>query len=638
MAHLNANFKAVAGPALPTELTARVLEVLEDNDKALSVRFINKDMYRRFNQPEHLAARFSLPLPSSAIDAAWQPHLQRAFRQLTFTSKVNTLAVAASSGCEVNLEVAWGLVQPSVSLAGLDITTCQDPGDAAVRSGHLHLLPWLAQHGCVKRSDTLVAVLEHCDLAEVQRVWELLGCSGVPYGGFAPEKQRCLPEAAARSADPGMAKLRWLLSVMVDPTTQQHTRDVLWGTAVGAAASGKLDVLRWLCGQQGLDIVKDGAALLDSYDDATLCGLVLSCALQHEHVAVAEWLVGEVGCPLPLEQAQQQRERQLVWKAAGGGGSGAAVRWLLRREVPVHEGGLVSAAKAGKLEMVQFLREERGAPLTKEVFEAAARSGSVPTATWLLQAGCPMGEDAYLAAASAGDVAMLRWLAREAKCPWDDNTLPYVVYFWPSDTDSMGRLEATVRELVAAGCPPGTGAEYADGIVGFAAAKGHLALARYFHEELGFGFAPGTLAAAAAGGCEPVLEWLVGAGCVHGDYYVNPYSAAASCGDLGTMVCLRRLGVPWGPYLLENAVGRDVRLPFLRWLVEQGAPWDEAAIRRCVDVAIACKEFAESVAWFEERLDMYLTDETGSTESDGYLTIWAPGFDGVLTRLKFVAS
>ncbi len=605
------------GPGLATDLVARALEALGSNHTALNGRLVSKSVCNCLNQPHHRTARFSLPLPSSVSDAAWQPHLQRAYRQLPFDEKINTLAVAASSGSEVNLEVAWGLVQPSVSLTGLNTTTCQDPGAAAVRSGHLHLLPWLVQHGCIKDGcDTLAAASEGCSLSEMQRVWELLGCSGVPYGGFSAYGQRQLAKAAARWAGPGMAKLSWLLSVMADPTTQQHTRDVLEGAAAGAAASGNLPMLQWLCEQQGLkQLLSEEEGLLHPNNEETLCGLVLSSALQHEHVAVVEWLVGEVGCPLPLEP-EQQRAREFAWRAAGGAGSGEAVRWLLRREVPVHEEGLVAAAKAGKLETVRFLHTECGLPLSERALGAAAGSRSVLTATWLLQAGCPMGSGAYTEAASAGDAAMLRWLVREARCPWGNGTLSGVIGFWPSDAGGVGRLESIVRELVAAGCPPGGGTDDANS-VGRAACKGHLALVRYLREELGVAFAPGTLAWAAAGGCELMIEWLVGAGCVPGEGAdLNPYTEAGFCGDVDTMACLRRLGVAWGENVLGFAVGREIPLPSIRWLVEQGAPWDEGMVRYAVREARARGEFEDTVTWFEERLDMRLTEESASTESD----------------------
>ncbi len=592
-------------PALPSDLIARALEALGSNYTALNGRLVSKNLCNWLCQPHHRTARFNLPLPSSAIDAAWQPHLQRAYRQLPFKQQINTLAAAASSGSEVNLEAAWGLVQPSVSLIGLAHTSIRvtDPGAAAISSGHLHLLPWLVQHGCVdNRCEAILAALEHCSLQEVQGVWELLGCHGVPYGGFSLYRQRQLAEAAARRADPGMAKLPWLLSKLVNPTTQQHTPEVLEGAAAGAAASGNMPMLRWLCGQ-GLELLLgQGEGLLHPNNSATVYGRVLSCALQHEHVAVVDWLVDEVGCRLPLEQGQQQ-ERELVWRAAGAGGSGEAVRWLLGSGVLVHGAGLVAAAEAGKLETIRLLHEEHGVPLTEQVFRATARSGRMPTATWLLQAGCPMGRGAYLFAAQAGDASMLRWLAREAGCPWDNRTLTGVLLYWPSGAGSMGRLlEATVRELVAAGCPPGGGTDDTDS-VGCAARRGHLALVRYLREELGVAFAPGTLARAAEGGWKPVVAWLVGAGCLPGKGTdLNPYIEAGLVGDVDTIACLRRLGVPWGGDVLGCAASRQVPLPSIRWLVEQGAPWNDEAVRLAVRNARARNKFMDTVAWLEERL------------------------------------
>ncbi len=593
--------------ALPMDLIFRALEALEPNDIAINGRLVSKEINTRFSQPLHCTARFSMTLPPSASDAAWQPHLKRALRQLPFKGKGNTVAAAARSGSEVNLELAWRLVQPSVSLLGLNTTYLESPGAAAIRSGHLHLLPWLAQHGClgVPRS-TVEAALECCSLPEVQHVWELLGCDVEPHGSISPYDQWHLAYVAACSAGPDTAKLSWLLSVMLGSATQQHRHDVVGFAAKGATVTGNLPLLRWLWGQQGLDaMLTEGEGLSLFLDEGamerqTLCGRVLSSALRHDHVAVAEWLVDEVGCPLPLEQEQQQ-ERELVWEAAGSGDSGEAVRWLLGRGVPVHERGLVFAAGAGKLETVRLLHEDHGLPLTEQVFRVATGSRSVSIATWLLQASCPMCEGAYLSSARAGDASMLRWLMHETGCPWDSSTLSRVINLWPSDAGSMAHLEATVREMVAAGCPSPGGADRADSI-GDAAGKGHLALVRYLHEELGMEFAPGTLAAAAAGGCEPVIEWLVGAGCVPGnDQKSGPYVEAGRAGDVDTMACLRRLGVPWGGDVLAQALYREVPLPAMRWLVEQGAPWDKGAVRVAMQRANK-KKYQDTHAWFEARI------------------------------------
>lgn len=104
--------------------------------------------------------------------------------------------------------------------------------------------------------------------------------------------------------------------------------------------------------------------------------------------------------------------------------------------------------------------------------------------------------------------------------------------------------------------------------------RGHLPLTRFPHEELGVGFGTNTLAEAAHGGCEPVLEWLVGAGCGAGTGYA--YVQAAIHGDLATLRCLHRLGVPLGDQVWWRKLdGKLFSLAAVRWLVGRGAPWDE---------------------------------------------------------------
>ncbi len=107
------------------------------------------------------------------------------------------------------------------------------------------------------------------------------------------------------------------------------------------------------------------------------------------------------------------------------------MRWLLRRGVPVFPWIMGNAARSGRLEAVRLLHEECGLPVLEEsVFCEAAASGSVPLATWLLQAGCPMSESAYDKAARQGHLDMVTWLAREARCPWGQDTLREVMEEW----------------------------------------------------------------------------------------------------------------------------------------------------------------------------------------------------------------
>ncbi len=164
-------------------------------------------------------------------------------------------------------------------------------------------------------------------------------------------------------------------------------------------------------------------------------------------------------------------------------------------------------------------------------------------------------------------------------------------------------LKPTVWAMLEAGCPPGGGSDETDSI-GMAAKLGYLPLVRHLCEELGVAFAPGTLARAAAGGCVPVVEWLVGAGCRAGPGYGDePYVAAGVREDVATLSCLRRLGVPWHPSVLRWAVQEQVPLRVVRWMVQQGAPWDGGALYGTIeDLACTGWHDDETVAWFMRRL------------------------------------
>ncbi len=163
--------------------------------------------------------------------------------------------------------------------------------------------------------------------------------------------------------------------------------------------------------------------------------------------------------------------------------------------------------------------------------------------------------------------------------------------------------------MLEAGCPAGGSTILADSI-GEAANLGLLPLVRHLREVRGVAFAPGTLAAAARGGCVPVVEWLVGAGCTAGAGSDNdPYVGAAGgedgqgIADVATLSCMRRLGVPWDASVLRWALDEGVSWRVLRWMVEQGAPWDEATLRdEVVDRWSRGEHDDEDLAWFAERL------------------------------------
>ncbi len=177
-----------------------VLDHMDSNKMALDGRLVCKAVKEHLCLPGQCTARLSLPLPPSACDAAWQPHVQQAFqqafRQLSFIAKVRVPFTAASSGSERNLELAWSLLRPCLFpglLLPIDFYgefwfdeegfNLEDPGKAAIIAGHVHLLPWLVRNRCPVHRDSISnAAAEQMDLEGVQQVVQLLGGGPDPPG------------------------------------------------------------------------------------------------------------------------------------------------------------------------------------------------------------------------------------------------------------------------------------------------------------------------------------------------------------------------------------------------------------------------------------------------------------------------
>ncbi len=626
---------------LPPELQAAVLACLPPNEQAIAGRLVSRDLCVRLS---NRTAQFRLPLPPAACDAAWQPHLHHALKHLTFNAKLCMLSAAAASGSETNLELAWGLLRPCLfpellkrsqgyrALAFYDDKIeGLDPGTAAVGAGHAAaVLPWLVRHGCPLHPDrTMEAVVQHCDMAGVQAAWQLLGYSSRPLEReeWGLELYCALARAAGLSGgDRAVAKLAWLQSVARESTLRHHQQELLMCAAAGAAEAGSLPVMQWLRGL-GLKLGQAGR----DWDHFPACdvkawAVVLAAVLRGGHVAVADWLVDEAGCPLP----RKATELEEVWTEAAKGGSVESLRWLMARGVRAHTAAVRAAASAGQLEALRLLREVLGVKLTEELFVAAAGSRSVPTVAWLLQAGCPMDPKAYTKAAQAGDGEMVAWLALEAGCPWERDTAVSVINVWPGKACSRAGLRQAVESLAGAGCQVAVGG--ASSCVKSAAALGDLWLLHHLRGQLGVGYGRGTVAEAAGAGCEAMLEELVAAGLVDehakgGDEgtvgqeegeeeegeeeeeeseeedkeQLDPYVQAGLGGDLATLTCLARLGVALGPRVVSRAARDGVRLPVLRWLVEQGAAWDAeaaAAVDKVLYGVWNDAEYVESRKWF----------------------------------------
>ncbi|KXZ45307.1 hypothetical protein GPECTOR_56g404 [Gonium pectorale] len=107
------------------------------------------------------------------------------------------------------------------------------------------------------------------------------------------------------------------------------------------------------------------------------------------------------------------------------------------------------AEKAAKLHVLAWLVETPGlgVVLDDELFEAAARSGSVELLAWLRERGCPWDSGAYTAAAKSGCEAALEWLAERGR-PMPDDGYAYLRAVREEDFAIL----ACLRRL---GCPWG---------------------------------------------------------------------------------------------------------------------------------------------------------------------------------------
>ncbi len=650
------------GWQLPTSLQLRILWLLPPNERALSGRLAFRDAADAFSAAKDRTASLGQQLPPHAVPWALEAGQQHV-RVLPFHHKFRLLNTAASSGSEVNLEVALTLLQQSIFPELLHSPHCsyyrrlRDPGVAAVKAGHPQLLGCLLSHcpGLLSPSDLLEAAAQYCDLAGLRAVWDTLrswpadsGSSGSSSDLRANLSQYVLDAAAGSATPDAVAKMQWVLAASAGAHCRLNT-----STAAAAARSRDLPRLRWLH-EKGCQLVRE------DWDQYT-------CLLAEATMEVAQWLVDEAGCGLPRAVTGTGREHNFwehfLYKVAQGRDGAAKLRWLQGRRPPQlqedWEGDrrllvrLVElAAGAGQPETVQSLITElqllpdgKGARDVDPDYAAA--SGCVPMAAFLRDAGLRFSVGAYYDAATNGHLAMVRWLAQEAGVSAEGLNLVRIIEEWPEWMAAYSRdlLQAVQLLVGVAGCR-GWVAELA---LSLAADRGDLALVQYLEGQLQqqqqqpahqrqqeqqegqqHGQQEGqgrgqqdqgqgqqgqrppvawpdgkTVRDAAEAGCEALLEWLVEQhpGCrVEGTSQgraSSAYLCAAKAADRGTLVALRRLGVPRGTEdVVVQAVKEGYKLPVVRWLVEQGAPvgrvkdMKEAVARRVRGGGLCSKEAA----------------------------------------------
>ncbi|KXZ46924.1 hypothetical protein GPECTOR_39g418 [Gonium pectorale] len=393
-----------------------------------------------------------------------------------------------------------------------------------------------------------------------------------------------------------------------------------------AAEGGQLTSCQWLL-EQGCPTgdVQSGSGLLAAAAGGGhrhvcewLLGLDLTWSLggaskaaRGGHVGLMEWLL-ERRPQLRVSAHPEEERRKMVEGVAHGCDlatlQGFWRRWASQLTSTDKEAALAAAAAgptpdwAAKVEWL----EAQGCPRAVGVTETAAARPDADSAArlaWLRGRGYPADRYAVQAAARAGNLAALQHLLAEVpRPPPEHNEIAFACAAQGGHLAALQALHAAgwqpTAEIVRAAVCSGQlhvlvwavealgerVLEPSASLFTMAAWSGNTELLAWLRER-GCAFGPDAYASAAWSGGEAALELLAALGCPM-PATGEPYFTACAVGDMHTLRCLRRVGVPWGPEgFVFGTADRGASPAILCWLLEEGCPvgdFEEArrALRR----------------------------------------------------------
>jgi hypothetical protein len=188
------------------------------------------------------------------------------------------------------------------------------------------------------------------------------------------------------------------------------------------------------------------------------------------------------------------------------------------------------AAKAGHVEMLQWLQGEGKRKFTAATALAAAEGGHSVAVRFLVDAKCPWSPAATAAVARHGDLELLKWMVEHnwRRCKWSPEAIA-------SSAARTGRMEVLQYVLDQhAGVNQHTlyGAVMSD----------TPELVQYLLQHHGLQLNAGLLHAAAEAGLLRMVQYLVQQQCAGGQECLR---AAAAGGHLAVLQCLRAAGHRW---------------------------------------------------------------------------------------------
>ncbi|PNH05311.1 Ankyrin repeat domain-containing protein [Tetrabaena socialis] len=398
------------------ELVQRYDERLPPNERACTLRLVNKATAAQFRAPQHTAVRLSLPVPHHAF--VWRWGREEALSGLTRGQREQLPRLTARSGSVANLEVL--LAREDTYSRPLTTNVLIE----AAGAGHLEACRWLRQQGCPWDE----WVLRKAAGDGHRAVCEWLLASGCPWseGGAG---------AAARGGHVGLVD--WLLgtgrSLNVagllagaaegcNLPTLQHLHHTYLDGAGTPLPSANLVVAASAAGSATADW-RAKVEWLEGRGYPRSAGTCTEAARLHDGQGRLEWLQ-QRGYPLTPSAAvmagasgavdvlqyvldagvelhgKDAIVASLVHGAVVGGHLAVLQALHARGLLHVQLGGALaeSAAQRGHLTVVAWLVETLGAAavLSTRVFAAAAgprasECNRMELLAWLHEHGCPMG-------------------------------------------------------------------------------------------------------------------------------------------------------------------------------------------------------------------------------------------------------
>ena len=128
----------------------------------------------------------------------------------------------------------------------------------------------------------------------------------------------------------------------------------------------------------------------------------------------------------------------------------------------------LQVAKTNKLELLEWIREEKKCEWDYRTINVAARQGNLEMVKYCVANECPIDEFACACAAENGHLEVLKYLREEAKVPWDSETA-----IWAAQNGHLHILEYLVEREYD---------NYDTLACERAAKSGHLDCLKYLHE------------------------------------------------------------------------------------------------------------------------------------------------------------